>query len=442
MSAATSTPAPCLSSATSPGSLRNDALARANAPPEHAPLGILGGGPIGLVSALLLARNGFSCELVDARPIEALRRDRRLLALSRGTLQVLESLVGPGFAPMGTIERVRVSSRGELGAVQLGAQDFGGIALGATVWYADLADALERAAREQASIRVQRPRRVLRILQKIDRVELTLDEGSVLECALAIDAEGSPTQVREPQHYALLAELELSGLRHGDAVERFTREGPLALLPLPGTTSAGTTQSRYATVPAQRSGRLRADGRQSERTGSMRMSMIWCLPAALAQARMGLADSELRVQIAQALGPRIGAPTAIAARSVFPLAMHRLDRVSEHRLVHLGNAAQSLHPVAGQGFNLGIRDCVCLVDALIETRARQDVDPLRALAGYGARRRMDRTLFPAFTSALPRLFSSSFAPLVAARSAALLTLDLMPGLRREFTRLLMFGAPR
>ncbi len=391
----------------------------------NAPALVLGGGPIGLVCALLLARRGYCCELVDARPLEALRRDRRLLALSRGTLLALEPLLGAAFAPMGPIERVRVSSRGNPGAALLSAADVGASGLGATVWYADLVDALARAASAQERIRIQRPRRAQRVLQHDDRVEALLDDGSVLAGALAIDAEGAPApapaSARVARFFALLADLRLSAARPGEAFERFTPEGPLALLPLPRT-------------PAQ-----------ADASG---MSMIWCLPADLARARQDMAPEELLALLGEALGPRLGAPQELGPRNVFPLLTHRLERVCEHRLVHLGNAAQSLHPVAGQGFNLGIRDCVCLVQCLAEcdppgrTTDGAGAGALEALARYRARRRLDRALVPAVTGALPRLFSSRLAPVVAARSLALAALDLLPGPRRQFTRLMMLGTPR
>ena len=393
---------------------------------QSAPIVILGGGPIGLVCALLLARQGFASRLVDARPLEALQRDRRLLALSRGTLQVLESLLGPAFAPMAPIERVQVSSHGELGSTRLGAQEFGGLAVGATIWYADLVAALGRAVAQQARILIQRPRRALNVLQSVDGVRVALDDGSQLEGALAVDAEGSPPRLREPEHFALLADLDFVHGSSADAIERFTREGPLALLPVPDPASVPVVANRAA----------------PRSSCSTHMSMIWCLRASLARSRKDMVDAELLECVARALGPRIGAPTHIGERSVFPLITHRLRRICEHRLVHLGNAAQSLHPVAGQGFNLGIRDCVGLVESLIDAEVLERGDPLVALEKYRARRRLDRAIVPALTSALPRVFSSSVAPLAVARSSALLALDLVPVLRREFTRLLMFGAPR
>jgi 2-octaprenyl-6-methoxyphenol hydroxylase len=391
------------------------------------PVVVLGGGPVGLVCALLLDRAGIGCAVLDARPLEALQRDRRLLALSRGSLLLLESLLGSGFAPMAPIERVHVSSRGDLGAAHLSAQDFDGTRLGATVWYADLVAALDAAAQARSGIRLQRSCRAGPVQQLPDRVRIALDDGSCLEARLAVDAEGTPARAMDEaakvRSLAMLADLDLAALAPGDAVERFTREGPLALLPLP---------------PA--GGARAAD----------RVSMIWCQPAALAQERMQWDDARLCRRIGEALGPRWGTPAAIGPRLLFPLVTHRLERVYEHRLVHLGNAAQTLHPVAGQGFNLGLRDCACLAECLADSRVRAlqaaagpmpaGFDPAAALARYGRRRRIDRRLLPALTGVLPPLFSSNLAPVVACRSAALVALDVLPGLRRSFTRLLMFGA--
>ncbi len=392
-------------------------------------IAILGGGPVGMVTALLLARRGIATTLYDARPIDDLRRDRRLLALSRGSLQILDALLGAGTLPMAPIRRVHVSSRGHAGAARLGEpvgtptenavrnSDGGAKPVGATVWYADLVAALAGAIDAEPQIGAERPRRVLGLQQHPECVRVALDDGSEISCALAIDAEGGPDRHRSEggaapvRSHALLADLTLDGLAPGDAFERFTHEGPFALLPIPGS--------------------------------RQQMSMIWCLSSAVARTRQQAPEELLLRNIAQTLGPRFRAPTAIGPRSLFPLRPTRIDRVCEHRLVHIGNSAQVLHPVAGQGFNLGLRDCVCLVDCLTDTPAGTDIrrtgDVPAALARYGARRRLDRTLVPALTGMLPQLFASTLLPVAMVRSATLGALDLLPEVRRAFARLLMFG---
>jgi 2-octaprenyl-6-methoxyphenol hydroxylase len=415
------------------------AQTHAKAPAAGAPPAlILGGGPVGLVCALLLARAAIACSLVDARPLEAAQRERRLLALSRGSLLLLESLLGRDFAPLAPIERVRVSSSGEPGAALLGAQDFGGDRLGATVWYADLVGALAAAAQAQEArlapgggplLRVLRPRRALGVEQSPNAVRVTLDDGAALCARVAIDAEGTPARAPQARHVALLAEIELAGVAPGEAIERFTREGPLALLPLPGPSSLSSSLS--SPLAAQ-------DGVPDGLP--RRLSMVWCQPAAQGQARLQLDEAALRGQIARALGPRLGTPTWIGARQLVPLTTHRLASVVEHRRVALGNAAQSLHPVAGQGFNLGLRDCASLAEAMIDAGVDAGADPLLALGPYARARRLDRSVLPALTSLLPPLFATRLAPVAAARAAGLVAIDTLPVLRRAFTRLLMFGA--
>lgn len=367
-------------------------------------MAVLGAGPIGLACALLLSTRGIGTQVLDARSLEQARQDRRLLALSRGTVLLLASLLGPRFAPMGRILEVHVSSSGQLGSTRLTSRDFGGAALGATVWYSDLVQALARAAECDANIVMRRPCRVVEMEQKADSVLIHLDDSSRIQASIAINAEGAPANGRGAASDALLADLDVDGLAPGTAVERFTRDGPLALLPMP------------------------------EGSGS-RKSMIWCVDHPIAQQRMALDDTEFAKTVQTALGPRIGRVTALGPRSAFPLLQQRRARVREHRLVYIGNAAQSLHPVAGQGFNLGMRDCVCLADCL----AGAPDDPVQALFRYERTRKADRFAISGFTGTLPALFASRLAPIAAARSIALLALDLAAPLRRSLSSLLMFG---
>ncbi len=369
-------------------------------------IAILGGGPIGLACALLLSARGIRSQLLDARTVEDSAQDRRLLALSRGTVQVLTGLLGPGFAPMALIMDVHVSSAGQLGATHLSSQDFSGNALGATVWYADLVRALARAAQAKADIAIRRPCRVLGLEQRPDSVLIQVDQAEPVAATIAINAEGTPAATADAAAAALLCDLEVQGLAAGTAVERFTREGPLALLPLPD--GAGARD---------------------------RKSMIWCLDQQLASERMALSDDQFTRKIQATLGPRIGRVVRAGPRSRFPLLPHSRLRLREHRLVYIGNAAQSLHPVAGQGFNLGIRDCVCLADCLAGTPQ----DPVSALSRYESTRKADRFAISRLTGALPGLFAARGAPIAMVRSIALVAFDLVVPARRSLSSVLMFG---
>lgn len=372
-------------------------------------IAILGGGPVGLACALLLARRGRASIVIDARPLAEAQREARLLALSRGTWQLLDPLLGAAPPRSAPIDAVHVSSAGEFGATRICAADFDGAPLGATVVYGDLLAALAQAVAAQPAIETLRPRRALEIVQRPDAVRIALDDGSTLEVPLAICAEGfQPTAAAAgpPRDWALLADLTLRGAAPGAAFERFTREGPLALLPAPAPVGS---------APA--------------------WSLVWCMNDAAAQRRSALPDAAFRDELQAALGARIGRVERIGPRRRQGLHQQLRERVREHRLVALGNAAQTLHPVAGQGFNLGMRDCATLADCV----AAHGPDVDAALRDYAARRRADRQIIATLTRALPALFRARLAPLALARSAGLVALDQSPALRRGLARLLMFG---
>jgi 2-octaprenyl-6-methoxyphenol hydroxylase len=231
--------------------------------------------------------------------------------------------------------------------------------------------------------------------------------------ALAIHAEGSPTGQSGTDHrsaptaWAITGELSLRGPQTGTAFERFTREGPLALLPAPAL--SGDSGPRW--------------------------SLVWCMDEAQAQRRGALGDAAFRDELQRAIGPRIAQLTAVSPRRVVPLPQQVRDRIVEHRVVWIGNAAQTLHPVAGQGLNLGLRDALTLVDCLRSNRN----DLPAALAHYARRRAGDRAVVRTLTRWMPPLFATRALPVAMARTLGLTAMDLLPPLRREWARLLMFG---
>jgi len=377
---------------------------------------VIGAGPIGLLCASLLAQRQIACTVIDARPLEQARRDARLLALSRGTWDLLEPILGNDLPPRAPIREVHVSSAGDFGATRIAASDFDGADLGATVLYGDLLAALAAAVATQPAIDVRRPVTASEVRQRPADVEVLLDDGATLTGDLAIHAEGLATADSDSNgaaggDWALLADVRLQPARDdlpaGAAFERFTRGGPLALLPTPRAMGSG-------------SGRV--------------LSLVWCMRRADAQRRSALPDDALLGELQAEIGARIGAVAAIGPRRAVALPQQRRERISQHRVVALGNAAQTLHPVAGQGFNLGVRDCFTLADELGAA-----TDLTEGLARYAGRRRADRAAITTLTSGLPTVFASRFAPLALARGLGLALLDTAAPLRRQLAQLLMFG---
>lgn len=377
--------------------------------PTRAAVLIIGGGPVGLTLALMLARRRVPSEVFDARTLEAAQSDRRLLALSHGSLQLLGPLAALPPAACAPIRTVHVSSAGEFGRVALDEADAGVSPLGVTIRYGDLLAPLAAACARDARISIRRPCRVTDIRQKPDGAVVQFDDGA-READIVVNAEGlSPQGPATTGHFAVLADVVVQGAAEGSAVERFTREGPLALLPLPGAVDGGRP-----------------------------MGLVWCMPSDVADRRMTLADEEFLSELRHAVGARSGTIVRSGPRLRVPLHEHARDGLREHRVVYLGNAAQTLHPVAGQGLNLGLRDCATLADRVGRALAGGR-EAGAALDEYDRARRADRSAILALTRSAPALFRTAAAPVAVGRSAALTALAMFPTLRRPFTRLLMFG---
>jgi 2-octaprenyl-6-methoxyphenol hydroxylase len=374
-----------------------------------AQIAILGAGPTGLACALLLARSGRSSVVFDAQAAGASHRDRRLLALGRGSWEILQPLL-PALPELAPITDVFVSSAGEFGATHISARDFNVRELGATVFYGELVAALEQAAATNSAIELRRPQRVVDVQQAPDRVRVLCHESAPFEARMAINAEGwaGPLGTTERSAaadapMALVGEIALEGAEAGAAFERFTRDGPLALLPRPGAPSLH--------------------------------SLVWCMPEEAARRRLAEAHEAVRAELQRAIGTRIGRVTSLGDLHGYRLHESVRAQVQSHRCVAIGNAAQTLHPVAGQGLNLALRDCAALLDRMV---AHSD-DVTTALADYARQRRADRATISALTHWLPQLFATRFTPIAFARALGLTALDLIPPLRKELAHLLMFG---
>ncbi|MBU4613044.1 FAD-dependent monooxygenase, partial [Achromobacter sp. GG226] len=238
-------------------------------------------------------------------------------------------------------------------------------------------------------------------------------EGAVDAPATNRDGQGRPggaVIARDYDQHAVLALVRASRPQPGWAWERFTREGPLALLPIRHGDDAQDTYS-----------------------------LVWCCAPAHAQALVALDDAAFGRALTAAFGDRLGELTSVSARQVYPLRLRWRREPVQGRCVAIGNAAQTLHPVAGQGLNLGLRDAEQLAQALRAWLHRPATDPTPLLAAFGRARRADRTVTAGITDLLPRVFASG-SPLVEhACGLTLLALDTIPALRRPLARQLMQG---
>ncbi|AOI64743.1 2-polyprenyl-6-methoxyphenol 4-hydroxylase [Burkholderia territorii] len=379
-------------------------------------LAIVGAGPVGLALAGWLARRSAtqhaSIALIDAREPAASANDPRAIAVSHGSRVLLDTLGWPGDAT--PIEHIHVSQRGHFGRTLIDRDEHDLAALGYVVRYGSIVQALAQAVRGTridwlTSTTARTPR------QDADGVTLTLDgpQGErTLRARLVINAEGGLFHERQAdtgKHHrdygqtAIVGTVTVSAPRPNVAWERFTHEGPLALLPL-----GGPRQAEY--------------------------SLVWCCAPDEAARRAALPDDAFLRELGAAFGERMGRFVAIAGRASFPLGLSAAQTLVNGRIAIVGNAAQTLHPVAGQGLNLGLRDAHTLVDAL----SAQGFEPT-ALATFNARRALDRRFTIGATDTLARLFTVDAGPLPLLRGAALTALEFVPPLKKAIARQMMFG---
>lgn len=370
---------------------------------------VVGAGPVGMALALALKDSGLDVVLADARPVEATAADPRVLALSHGTRLTLERLGVWQALPATPIDTIHVSQQGGFGRTLIHAADYGVPALGHVAAAGALAAAL-RQALDRAGIRVLDETEVHSLSPADDGVaiELAGRHAGRRRARLAVCAEGSisaePAELltRDYGQHALIAMVQATGAARGTAFERFTPAGPVALLPC---------GEAYALVHV-------ASPQQAD-------------------ALLALDDTAYLARLQTHLGTRITL-TAAGERLRYPLGLRVRRSPVGPRTVWLGNAAQTLHPVAGQGFNLALRDVWALADTLL--RHPGDPGAPATLAAYARRRSADRFGTVRFTDTLVRLFSNDLPPLRHLRGAGLFALDMLPPLRHFVAKRMMFGA--
>ena len=379
-------------------------------------LAIVGAGPVGATLALALADADLDVVVLDARAKgESLRGDRTL-ALSHGARLIFERLgvwgelsAAPGAVT--PITAIDISQAGGFGTARLTAVENDLPALGYVVSYRALQAALD-AAMVRTGVKVRHGKEVAAVggTPAYAAIECAGDDAPPIHARLAAVADGTgaavagvPRRRHDYGQVAVVAKLWRMRPHDGVAFERFTPDGPLALLP------------------------------QGDHYG-----LIWTAAPGRAEALLALDDALFLAQLERHFGPRVRGFTRVEARRAFPLALEYATATVGSRCVVLGNAAQTLHPVAGQGFNVGLRDAYELAQAIVDA-PRDALGEPRMLARHARGRRTDRWAGIAFTHGLVNLFGNDLALFRWPRGLALTLLDALPPAKRAFTRAMLFG---
>jgi 2-octaprenyl-6-methoxyphenol hydroxylase len=400
-------------------------------------LAVIGGGPVGLALALLARERlpAWSVSVFDTRPADQdVAGDPRTLALSLGSVQLLERLRAWPAAQAAAIRQVHVSQAPPTLATPLGepvvrmrADEMGVPLLGAVLGYGALLAPLQAAFLAAAAggdaaapgLHARLGTAVAQVATRGDEVEVTPAGGVPERFEFAVIAEGGvfSDQSRKAVAHdygqtAWVGTVTLAGAEPGLAMERFTRDGPLALLPLPP-------------APGQDKALARA-------------ALVWCVAAA-DDPVAPLTDAQRLAVLAHRLPQEVGRPVAISPLKSFALGLNAEASLVDGRVVRIGNAAQTLHPVAGQGLNLGLRDAFLLVDRLADNARASDHGVARALRTLAVARAPDRWSVIGATDFLARSFTWQAPGLAAARGLGLAALQALPPLKRAFARHMMFG---
>lgn len=392
-----------------------------NLPVESVDITIIGGGMVGSSLALALSQLPIKIALVEPfAPIDeqAPGFDVRAIALSRASARILNSLnLWSDIRPQATpIEHIHVSDKGRPGICRFSAAEINIPAMGYVVSLQQVGVVMHKALSE-ANLQLFCPGQLeaIKPLQADGQLLTVNHQGQTLQLQsrLVIAADGGQSPVREmlgltptvkPYQQGAIVSTIQTQLDHGNrAFERFTDQGPVAFLPLP----------------------------------DKRISLVWMLPPETAQQLKDSSDEDFISQLQDAFGYRLGKITRVGERHYYPLNL--VETNSEQAgILFIGNAAQSLHPIAGQGFNLGLRDVADLVD-VIRQACQQGVDLADPTiqSQYLAQRQPDRQHIITMTDALARLFANPSRLLSVPRNGLLSLMSFFPGLRHEFSRFAM-----
>ena len=383
---------------------------------------IVGGGMVGASLAISLAGRGLRLALVEAYTPGADSQpsyDDRAIALAYGTRRIFEAIgVWPKLGKLAEpIRDIHVSDRGHFGQTRLTAADEGVPALGHVVTARELGRVLLKKMAEDGALDVIAPARVISFDDQGELVRVEVErEGLMisLECSLLVAADGGNSAIREQldvpvQRWqygqsAVVTNITPAQPHHNVAYERFTDSGPLALLPM-------------------------SEGR---------CALVWTVRDEQLQSVLALDDAAFLAALQERFGFRLGRFRRVGTRAAYPLSLLRARESVRGRVAVIGNAAHTLHPIAGQGFNLGIRDVAALAEVVDDAfAAGRDIGAARTLALYQGWRVAEQRNVALATDGLARLFSNPLGVVRLGRNLGLLAMEFLPGAKHPLARAAM-----
>ena len=384
---------------------------------------IAGGGLVGASLAVALGQAGLRVSVVEATAFSHAEQstcDERSIALAQGSQRI--------FAAMGLwesladqvcpIHTIHVSDRGRFAFTRLRREQEGVEALGYVASARVLGNALQQQISANSNITVLAPARLLDYAYSGDYLTASVEqeEGVVtgLKAQLLVAADGAQSIIREQASIstlqrpygqtAIVANVTPELAHNHVAYERFTDTGPMALLPMTG----------------------------------QRCALVWTVLTQQADDIMALDDAEFLARLQERFGYRLGRFEKVGQRYAYPLQLLRASETVRERVALIGNAIHTLHPIAGQGFNLGLRDVAVLAEVIVDAqRSGEDIGGRQVLQQYAKWRQGDQRRVVTFTDSMVRMFTQPFPPVAWIRDAGMLAMDFCPPAKRWFGRLTM-----
>lgn len=404
----------------------------------HFDIIIAGGGLSGTLAALSLSQikksdgEPLSIAIVEAtkatKPSSSSKNapsadfDARVLALSHGSMQYLKAL---GLSPelsgiAATIDNIHISDRGHYGKARLSAHEHDVTAVGYVIEMVQLGKTLSTSLENYTNISWYCPDKISAIEWQVDRVSVQLASEKLLSANLLLACDGGQSscrqfaqigaRVKDYQQSAIIANVSMQKAHKNRAFERFTEQGPIALLPLLDHQSGSSEDHHY------------------------KCSIVWTLNSSQGRDIAQLNAQEFASAFEQAFGSWLGKITKVGKRTLYPLNLVLADAQIYHRTVLVGNASHTLHPIAGQGFNLGLRDVEQLTQLIAQAVNNNECyASLSLLTQYAEQRKKDHQQVIALTDSLVTLFSNQLPPLVVGRNIGLKVLNYLTPFKKAFT---------